>query len=312
MSTRYQPAAATRPAIGEPATGEVAAVATVCSGIVAGRREYLCQLQTRSRRGRRLPALSALTGAAPPNRAIQSFIQLPIGVRMAGPTSTDRGAGAARTGVVGTIVAAVAFFDGVFMGRRSRCSSPVRQSLVYILATVVVVFLVVGCCRWVDRRWDDWFSGNGTRIEKRLERMRASRDGASGGMDPAWVGPLVRPRRRGGQPDPRRHLRPLRRRQADRERRIFLGAVAYALPYVAMWSIVGFAFGEAIRATSRSTSLTQPTPSDSCASRSVFCSEWRWSGSAASRHLLPSRRGRRRRVPRRDPHLAVHVCCQTQ
>jgi hypothetical protein len=33
------------------------------------------------------------------------------------------------------------------------------------------------------------------------------------------------------------------------ERRIFLGAIAYALPYVAMWSIVGVAFGEAIRAT---------------------------------------------------------------
>jgi hypothetical protein len=33
------------------------------------------------------------------------------------------------------------------------------------------------------------------------------------------------------------------------ERRIVLGGVACALPYVAMWSIVGFAFGETIRAT---------------------------------------------------------------
>jgi hypothetical protein len=33
------------------------------------------------------------------------------------------------------------------------------------------------------------------------------------------------------------------------KRRILLGAVAYTLPYVAMSSIVGFAFGEAIRAT---------------------------------------------------------------
>jgi hypothetical protein len=30
--------------------------------------------------------------------------------------------------------------------------------------------------------------------------------------------------------------------------RIVLGAVAYAIPYVAMWSIVGYAVGEAIRA----------------------------------------------------------------
>jgi uncharacterized membrane protein len=72
---------------------------------------------------------------------------------MAAPTSTDRGAGAARTGVVGTIVAAVAFFDGVFIGAPiAVLAASFRPSLVYILATVVVVFLVVGCCRWVDRR----------------------------------------------------------------------------------------------------------------------------------------------------------------
>ena len=170
---------------------------------------------------------------------------------MAAPTSTDRGAGAARTSVVGTIVAAVAFFDGVFIGAPiAVLAASFRPSLVYILATVVVVFLVVGCCRWVDRRWDDWFSGNGTRIEKRLERMRASRLMAH---PVAWIqrgsdrwyalaAAVANPilvatfaRFVGGKP--------------IGERRIFLGAVAYALPYVAMWSIVGVAFGEAIRAT---------------------------------------------------------------
>ena len=58
----------------------------------------------------------------------------------------------------------VAFFDGVFIGAPiAVLAASFRPSLVYILATVVVVFLVIGCCRWVDRRWDDWFSGNGTR-----------------------------------------------------------------------------------------------------------------------------------------------------
>jgi len=33
------------------------------------------------------------------------------------------------------------------------------------------------------------------------------------------------------------------------KRRILLGPVAYAVPFVAMWSIVGFAIGETIRAT---------------------------------------------------------------
>ena len=159
---------------------------------------------------------------------------------MAAPTSTDRGAGAARTGVVGTIVAAVAFFDGVFIGAPiALLAASFRPSLVYILATVVVVFLVVGYCRWVDRRWDDWFSGNGTRIEKRLEKMRASRLMAH---PVAWIqrgsdrwyalaAAVANPiliatfaRSVGGKP--------------IGERRIFLGAVAYALPYVAMWSIV--------------------------------------------------------------------------
>ncbi len=169
---------------------------------------------------------------------------------MAAPTSTHRGAGAARTGVVGTIVAALAFFDGVFIGAPiALLAASFRPSLVYIVATVVVVFVVVGCCRWVDRHWDNWFSGNGTRIEKRLENMRASRLMAH---PVAWIqrgsdrwyalaaavaNPIL--------------VATFARFVVDKpigERRIFLGAVAYAIPYVALWSIIGFAFGETIRA----------------------------------------------------------------
>jgi len=32
------------------------------------------------------------------------------------------------------------------------------------------------------------------------------------------------------------------------QRRILLGSVAYAVPYVAIWSLVGFALGDAVRA----------------------------------------------------------------
>ena len=31
------------------------------------------------------------------------------------------------------------------------------------------------------------------------------------------------------------------------ERRILLGSVAYAIPYVAIWSFVGWAIGDAVR-----------------------------------------------------------------
>ena len=169
---------------------------------------------------------------------------------MAAPTSTERGAGAGRTGVVGTIVAAVAFFDGVFIGAPiAVLAASFRPLPVYIVATLVVIIVVIGCCHWVDRRWDERFSGNGTRIEKRLEKMQASRlmarpvewmqrgsdrwyALAAAAANPILVATFAR--FVGGEP--------------IGERRIFLGAVAYALPYVAMWSIVGFAFGETMRA----------------------------------------------------------------
>ena len=60
---------------------------------------------------------------------------------------------------------------------------------------MVVIFLVVGCCSWVDRHWDDWFSGNGKRIESRSSGSVEPPDRPSRGIDPAWLRPLVRVRR---------------------------------------------------------------------------------------------------------------------
>ena len=91
-------------------------------------------------------------------------------------SSTERVGSAARTSVIGTVVGAFAFFDGVFLGAPiALLAASFRPALVYAVATVVVILLVIACCSWVDRRWDDWFSGHGTRIENRLEAMRASR-----------------------------------------------------------------------------------------------------------------------------------------
>ena len=156
----------------------------------------------------------------------------------------------ARTGLVGTIVGAFAFFDGVFIGAPvALLAATFRPSLVYLVATAAVTLVVLGCCRWVDRHWDDWFSGNGTRIEARLESMRRSRllrhpvawiqrgsdrwyAVAAAVANPILISALAR--LVGGQP--------------VGERRIILGSVAYAIPYVAMWSIVGLALGDAVRA----------------------------------------------------------------
>jgi hypothetical protein len=157
--------------------------------------------------------------------------------------------GTARSGAVGTVVAAFAFFDGVFLGMPiALLAASFRPSLVYTVATVAVVFLVVASCRWLDRRWDDWFSGNGTRIEGRLDAMRGSRllahpvvwlqrgsdrwyAFAAAVANPILVAALARVI--GGEP--------------VGDRRVLLGAVAYAIPYVAMWSILGLVLAEGFR-----------------------------------------------------------------
>ena len=165
--------------------------------------------------------------------------------------SSTSGVGkAARTGIVGTVVAAVAFFDGVFIGAPIAVfAAAFSASIVYVVATAVVIGLVILCCRWLDRRWDDWFAGNGKRIETALERMRTSnlmrhpvawiQSGsdrsyafAAAVANPILVAGLAR--FIGGGP--------------VGDRRIVLGAIAYAVPYVAMWSLVGFAVGQALGA----------------------------------------------------------------
>jgi hypothetical protein len=156
----------------------------------------------------------------------------------------------ARTGIIGTVVAAFAFFDGVFIGAPiAFLAAAFRASVVYVVATAVVIGLVIACCRWLDRRWDEWFAGNGKRIESSLEKMRTSnlmrhpvawiQSGsdrsyafAAAVANPILVAGLAR-FIGGGRVG---------------ERRIVLGAIAYAVPYVAMWTLVGFAAGQALRA----------------------------------------------------------------
>jgi hypothetical protein len=163
--------------------------------------------------------------------------------------SIQRVGSAARTGVVGTVVGGVAFFDGVFIGAPvALLAATLRPLLVYAVATAVVIAVVIACCSWVDRRWDDWFSGNGTRVEKRLDSMRQSRlmshpvawiqrgsdrwyALAAAVANPILIGALAR--LVGGRPIGRR--------------RIVLGAVAYAIPYCAMWTVVGLALGDSFR-----------------------------------------------------------------
>jgi hypothetical protein len=170
---------------------------------------------------------------------------------MAAPQdSAHRVAGAARTGAIGAIVAAFAFFDGVFVGAPiAILAASLRPLLVFVGAASVVSLLSIGCCRWLDRRWDDWLLGHGAKVERRLEKIRASRlmlhpvawiEGSSDrryAVAAAIVNPIL--------------VVALARSVAGRpisERRIVLGSIAYAIPYAAMWTIVGIALGGTIRA----------------------------------------------------------------
>ncbi|HET7758497.1 MAG TPA: hypothetical protein VFK62_01110 [Gaiellaceae bacterium] len=155
-----------------------------------------------------------------------------------------------RSAFAGTVVMAFAFFDGVFVGAPiALLAGAFRLVPVYCVAVGAVVLMVIACCRWLDRGWDDWSTRNGGRMETRLEAMRASRlmrhpvAWLQRGSDRwyAFAAAVANPilvaafaRLVGGKP--------------VGERRIVLGAVAYAIPYVAMWSIVGLVVSGALGA----------------------------------------------------------------
>jgi hypothetical protein len=147
------------------------------------------------------------------------------------------------------MVAALAFFDGVVLGAPvAVLAASFRPLIVYVVGTTAAFFLVIACSRWVDRRWEDWLSGNSNSIGKRLDAMRASRLMRH---PVAWVerGSDRRYALAAALANPILVLATARSISGKPvgERRILLGSVAYVIPYVALWSFVGWAFGETIR-----------------------------------------------------------------
>ena len=145
---------------------------------------------------------------------------------------------------------AFGFFDGVFIGAPiALLAASLSPVPVYFAAVSAVIALVIACCRWVDRRWDTWFSGKGRRLETRLDAMRASRlmrhpvAWIQRGSDRwyALAAAVANPILVAG------FARFLGGKEIG-ERRIVLGAVAYAIPYVAMWTLVGLVVSGSLRA----------------------------------------------------------------
>ena len=157
---------------------------------------------------------------------------------------------AARTGVVGMIVAAVAFFDAIFLGAPiALLAASLRPVAVFVGAAIAVSVVSIACCSWVNRRWDQWSARTGSRIQKRLDGMRGSRlmsrpvTWIERGSDRAYALAAAI-----GNPILVATFARLVSGGPVSERRILLGSVAYAIPYAAMWCFLGLALGGALRA----------------------------------------------------------------
>src|SRR5262245_66595262 len=106
---------------------------------------------------------------------------------MSSPHPLQRTGGTARSAVAGTAVMAFGFFDGVFIGAPiALLAASLRPVPVYCGAVIAVIALVIACCRWVDRSWEVWLSGKGSRIETRLEGMRGWRGERDSGAVIQW------------------------------------------------------------------------------------------------------------------------------
>src|SRR5215471_5299783 len=67
--------------------------------------------------------------------------------------ATERAESRARTGAIGAIVAAFAFFDGVFVGAPiALLAASLRPLLVFVAAVIAVTCLSIACSGWLNRR----------------------------------------------------------------------------------------------------------------------------------------------------------------
>ena len=124
-----------------------------------------------------------------------------------------------------------------------------RPSILFAITAVALIIINIACCRWLQHHWESWIAGSGNRVEAKLAKMRESRvmkhpvAWITRGSDwwyalaTAIVNPIIvvaAARTIGGQP--------------ISERRILIASIAYAVPMAAVFTITGYALGEALRA----------------------------------------------------------------
>lgn len=81
-----------------------------------------------------------------------------------------------RSGTVGALVAGYAFFDVVpiavvVVGLTAWFERPL---ILFVITAIALIVINVACCRWLQSH-ESWISGNGERVEAKLDKMRKSR-----------------------------------------------------------------------------------------------------------------------------------------
>jgi hypothetical protein len=164
--------------------------------------------------------------------------------------STGGAGRAARVGIVGTAIGIYAYADAIVLGPIVVVLAALLNPLiVFGVAAVLLFFVNLSMCNWIERQWNAWIVGRENRLERKLAKMRKSRvmrhpvrwitNGSDGWFALAAalfnaVTVVALARLIGGKP--------------VGERRIFMAALGYAIFFAGIMSIIGFVGEETVRA----------------------------------------------------------------
>lgn len=165
--------------------------------------------------------------------------------------ATPAAGSAARTGLVGALVAGYAFFDVIPIAIVVIALTAwlERPLIVFVITAVGLLVLNIACCNWLQRHWESWIAGNGQRIDERLQKLRDSRlmrhpvAWITRGSDwwyalaTAIINPIIVVALAhviGGE------------RVGDR--RVLIASAAYAIPMAVVFTATGYALGLGVRA----------------------------------------------------------------
>ena len=165
--------------------------------------------------------------------------------------ATDADESKGHAGAIGSLVTVFVLVDAYLIGiPLVILAALTKPFVVFVVAAIGLSLLNIALCSWLDRNWDAWFaSGHANKVEKRLQKLRANRRmqrpvaWISSGSD-AWfalaaaminaITVIALARVIGGTPVGRR--------------RVLVAAIAYSLFFAVLFTLIGVAFEDILRA----------------------------------------------------------------